>query len=167
MTTLEYFYRKIHNKEAPYYYKYSLWTIIVKPIRKYVNVVIIPNIPFNCLRIFLYRCCGFKIGKKCFIGMKCYLDDTCYDKITIEDNVTISYGVYFACHGRKQSHTPITIKKKCYIGMRSTIISGKKGIVLGENSIIGACALVNESVPDNAIAVGVPIKIFFHSRLVV
>ena len=159
MRLLRFFYKKIHKKDPPYYYYYSLWKIIVKPVRKYFNVVIIPNTPFNNLRVFMYRCCGYKIGKNVFIGMKCYLDDMCYDLITIEDNVTISYGVFFACHGKKQTHTPITIKKGAYIGIRANIISGKEGVVLGENSVIGAGALVNKSVPDNAIAVGVPIKI--------
>ena len=45
-----------------------------------------------------------------FIGMHCYLDDLCYDKIEIGKNVTISYGVYFACHGRKQGHNKIIIE---------------------------------------------------------
>jgi acetyltransferase-like isoleucine patch superfamily enzyme len=159
MKILRFLYRKIHKKEPLYYYHYSLWKIIVKPIRKYFNVVIIPNTPFVTLRIFLYRCCGFKIGKNVIIGMKCYLDDMCYDKIIIEDNVVISYGVYFACHGKNQTHTPITIKKGAYIGMRVNIVSGKDGVVLGENSVIGAGALVNKSVPNNATAMGVPIRI--------
>ena len=159
MKLLRFFYRKIYRREPPYYYHYSLWKIIVKPIRKYFNVVIIPNTPFGNLRIFMYRCCGYKIGKNVFIGMKCYLDDLCYDKITIEDDVVISYGVFFACHGKNQTHTTITVKKGTYIGMRANIISGKDGIVLGENSVIGAGALVNKGVPDNARAVGVPIKI--------
>ena len=163
MRLLRFFYRKIHKKEPPYYYYYSLWKIIVKPIRKYFNVVIIPNTPFANLRIFMYRCCGFKIGKNVFIGMKCYLDDMCYDKITIEDNVVISYGVYFACHGKNQTHTPITIKKGAYIGIRAIILSGKEGIVIGENATIGAGALVNKSVPDHATAVGVPAKIILKT----
>ncbi|MCL2192252.1 MAG: acyltransferase [Treponema sp.] len=133
--------------------------IIIKPIRKYINVVIIPNIVFNNIRIILYRFCGFKIGRNVFIGMKCYLDDLCYDKILIEDNVTISYGVFFACHGKNQSHTPIVIKRGAYIGMRASIISTKHGICLGENSVVGACALVNKDIPDNAMAVGIPIRI--------
>jgi len=159
MRIVRFFYKKIHKKDPPYYYYYSLWRIIIKPVRKYFNVVIIPNIPFANLRVFMYRCCGYKIGKNVFIGMKCYLDDMCYDLITIEENVTISYGVFFACHGKNQTHTPIIIKKGAYIGMRANILSGKDGIVLGENSVIAAGALVNRSVPDNAVAVGVPVKI--------
>lgn len=88
--------------------------------------VLAPNCPFNNIRILLYRLCGFKIGKHVFIGMKCYLDDMCYDLLEIGNNVTISYGVYFACHGKGQSHLPIVIKDGAYIGMRASVISKSK-----------------------------------------
>ena len=78
--------------------------------------------------------------------------------LTIEDNVTISYGVFFACHGYGQQHMPITIKKGAYVGMRSSIISGKTGVTIGENAIVGACTLVNKDIPSGATAVGVPCR---------
>jgi acetyltransferase-like isoleucine patch superfamily enzyme len=159
MYIVELFYVKVLKKEPPYYAKYSLITIICKPIRKYLNVVIIPNVPFTNLRVSMYRWIGFNIGKNVFIGMKCYLDDMAIDKMHIEDNVTISYGCYFACHGKDQDHTQIDIKQGVYIGMRCNILSGKSGISIGENSIIGAGSLVNRSIPANVRAVGVPAKV--------
>lgn len=123
MVLLKYAYEKVTGKKAPYYYSYSPFTIIIKPIRKFIAQVLAPNCPFNNLRILLYRICGFKIGKHTFIGMKCYLDDLCYDILEIGNNVTISYGVYFACHGKKQGHYPIIIEDGAYIGMRANIIS--------------------------------------------
>ena len=166
MKLLRFLYEKITKKEAPYYYHYSFLTIIKKPIRKWLTNVVAANCPFNCMRIFIYRLCGFKIGKNCFIGMRCYLDDMCYDLITIKDNCTISYGVYFACHGKRQAHLPITIEENAYIGMRATIITKSKeeGIVIGENSVIGACTLVNKSIPENATAVGIPCRIIEGKR---
>jgi acetyltransferase-like isoleucine patch superfamily enzyme len=158
MYLAELFYKKILKVSPPYYAKYSLITIVWKPMRKFINVVIIPNIPFSNLRVLLYRLIGFKIGKNVFIGMKCYLDDMEPHKLIIEDDVTISYGVYFACHGKNQQHTSIIIKKGSYIGMRSNLISGKNGIIIGKNSIIGAGSLVNKNVSDNQIVAGVPIK---------
>jgi acetyltransferase-like isoleucine patch superfamily enzyme len=113
------------------------------------------TIPFTKLRVSLYRWIGFSIGKNVFIGMKCYMDDVAIDKIIIEDNVTVSYGCYFACHGKKQTHQTIVIKKGAYLGMRCNILSSKKGIVIGENAIIGAASLVNKSVLPNTIAVGI------------
>lgn len=116
-------YEIINKKPAPYYYDYSIGTIIVKPLRKWLTNSVAAACPFNCLRIAVYRLCGFKIGKNTFIGMRCYLDDMCYDILRIGNNVTISYGTYFACHGKGQEHLPIIIDDGVYIGMRASIIS--------------------------------------------
>lgn len=113
----------------------------------------------NGWRIFFYRICGYNIGKNVFIGMRCYLDDLEPQMFTVEDNVTISYGCFFACHGKRQAHTSITIKKGAYLGMRSNVISGKNGVIIGENAIIGAWTLVNKDVPASTTVVGVPAKI--------
>ena len=130
-----------------------------KAIRKYFSARVIPHMVLNGWRIFFYRRCGYKIGKNVFIGMRCYLDDLEPGMFTVEDNVTISYGCYFCCHGERQSHTPITIKKGAYIGMRSNIVSGKSGVTIGENVCIGACSLVLTDIPANTTAVGVPAKV--------
>lgn len=154
------FYFRLRKKPAPYYARYPLWLIIWKPIRKFINVVIIPNTPFSNLRILMYRyLVGYKIGKNVFIGMKCYLDDLEPRQTIIEENVTVSYGCYFALHGKGQKHSSITICKGAYIGMRACIIAGNDGLTIGENSIIGACSLVNKDVPSNSKAVGVPARI--------
>lgn len=164
MTLLEFLYRSTHRNflkrggKIPYYWKYSLITVMNKPIRKFFSAVIIPIIPFCNLRILLYKMCGYKIGKNVFIGMRCYLDDMCYDKIIIGDNVIISYGVYFACHGRKQSHNVIEICNGAYIGMKASIVA-RQDIRIGENAIIGACSLVNKSIPNDVTAVGIPIHV--------
>ncbi len=161
MKLLKWAYEKTTKRGAPYYYNYSLWTVLIKPIRKWFSAVFIPSIPFNTVRIVLYRFCGYNIGKNVFIGMNCYLDDMCADLITIEDNITISYGCYFACHGKNQPHLPIIIKSGAYIGMCARIISPKNsgGVIIGKNAVIGAASLVNKSVPDGATAVGNPIMI--------
>lgn len=155
MKLLKIIYEHINGKPAPYYYDYSLGLVIGKPIRKWVAQCLAPNCVFNNLRIFLYRLCGFKIGRHVFIGMKCYLDDMCYDLISIGDNVTISYGVYFACHGKNQGHYPITVEDGAYVGMRASIISKNSqkigggyddrkkchrwGLYIGEQGYSGRC----------------------------
>lgn len=162
MIVLKFLYEKIKKKQAPYYYNYSLLTILAKPIRKFIAQVLAPNCPFSSLRILLYRICGFKIGKRCFIGMRCYLDDMCYDLLKIGNDCIISYGVYFACHGHNQGHYPITIEDGVYIGMRANIISKTPtcdGVVIEKNAVVGACALVNKNVPAGMTAVGVPCRI--------
>lgn len=164
MKLLKFAYEKIKGKPAPYYYNYSLLTILAKPIRKWICQVVAPNCVFNNIRILLYRFCGFKIGKHVFIGMRCYLDDMCYDLLTIGNDVIISYGVYFACHGRNQGHYPIHVSDRVYIGMRASIISKNtnglnNGIIISEDAIVAACALVNKDIPAGATAVGVPCRI--------
>jgi acetyltransferase-like isoleucine patch superfamily enzyme len=43
--------------------------------------------------------------------------------------------------------------------MRCNIVSGREGIEIGKNVIIGAGSLVNKSIPKDSIAYGVPIVI--------
>ncbi len=159
---LEYIYKITHKgvseEDIPYWYKRSILQQFFHTIRKFICQVWAPNSTITGVRIGLYRLCGFKIGKGSFIGMKCYLDDLCVNQIEIGNNVTISYGVYFTCHGPMQGHNTIVIKDGAYVGMRSCIVA-RESIEIGENSIIGAMTLVNSSVPDNAVYVGVPGKV--------
>jgi acetyltransferase-like isoleucine patch superfamily enzyme len=150
---------KLRGKPAPYYADYPLWLLAWKPWRKFLNVVIIPAIPFNWLRILLYRLVGFKIGRRVFIGMRCYLDDVDPSKTIIGDDVQISYGCYFAIHGAQQGHTEIVIKEGAYVGMRAMLISGRNGIVIGRNCTVSAGALVHQSIPDGATAAAVPARV--------
>lgn len=153
-------YEKLYHRTAPdYVASYSLGTLAMKPVRKWLVNTVAANCPFNSVRVGIYRMCGFRIGRHTSIGMKCYLDDHCTELMTIEDNVTVSYGVFFACHGKNQPHTPIVIREGAYIGMRASIVSGKRGVTIGKDAVVGACALVLSDVPDGATVVGVPARI--------
>ena len=152
-------YYKRKGKPIPYYAEYSIGMILWRPIRKYLNVVIIPNIPFNGLRIAMYRWLGYKIGKKVFIGMKCYMDDLEPSHTHIGNNVTISYGCYFALHGKGQNRNYIIIKDGAYVGMRANVIARNGELVVGEKAIVGACSLVNKSVEAQTTVAGVPAKV--------
>ena len=145
--------RGVREEDIPYWYKRSLLEQVWHTIRKFICQVWAPNATIGVVRIGLYRLCGFKIGKGCFIGMKCYLDDLC-----VGNNVTISYGVYFTCHGPLQKHNRIVIEDGAYIGMRASIVA-RHNITIGQESIVGAMTLVNTSVPSRTIFVGVPGKV--------
>ena len=159
---LYFFYTITHpgvpKDKVPYFYRRSIFGEFWHLVRKGICQNIAPNCVLTPVRIGLYRLCGFKIGKGCFIGMKCYFDDLCVDKMVIGNNVTISYGVYFACHGRKQGHNAIQIRDGAYIGMRAAVIA-RHDITIGERAVVGAMSLVNKSVPDDTTVVGVPCKV--------
>lgn len=144
--------------------RHSPLLLLWKPIRKFLNVIVIPMIPFNDLRIGLYRLLGFKIGKHVFIGMRCYLDDVNPGLTRIGNYVGISYGVYFAVHGIHQDGSqPIEIGDGTYIGMRTTIVAGRQGVRIGRNCLVGAASVVTRSLPDHAVAVGVPARVLRYS----
>jgi acetyltransferase-like isoleucine patch superfamily enzyme len=50
----------------------------------------------------------------------------------------------------------VTIGRNCWIGMNSIIL---KGVVIGDNCIIGAGSVVNQDIPQDTLAVGVPAKV--------
>jgi acetyltransferase-like isoleucine patch superfamily enzyme len=50
----------------------------------------------------------------------------------------------------------VKLKKNCKIGSHSVIMPG---VMIGENSIVGACSFVNQDIPANTIAAGVPAKV--------
>jgi acetyltransferase-like isoleucine patch superfamily enzyme len=129
----------------------------------------------------LYGCSiddGTKIGtfveiqKNAFIGKNCKISSHTFicEGVHIEDNVFIGHNVTFLndkhpratnIDGSMQSEidwkvVETFIKKGASVGSSSTIMCG---ITIGENSIIGAGAVVTKDVPPNSIAAGVPAKV--------
>ena len=129
----------------------------------------------------LYGCSiddGTKVGtfveiqKNAFIGKNCKISSHTFicEGVHIEDNVFVGHNVTFIndkhpratnIDGSMQSDADwkvveTYIKKGASIGSSSTIMCG---ITIGENSIIGAGAVVTKDVPPNSIAAGVPAKV--------
>ena len=86
------------------------------------------------------------------------------DNITIGDSVMIANGVYITdsdWHGaydrteRDSGVFPVTIKDNVWLGDHATIL---KGVTIGENSIVGANAVVTQDVPANVVVAGNPAK---------
>lgn len=155
MFVLDHFYSRVLGKKTPYYFRlYSLPRLVWKIVRKFLNVSVIPFIPFNALRVVLYRLVGFQIGQHVFIGMQCYLDDYYPEKLVIEDHVTIAYRVTVATHGPTQEvGAPVHLKSHSYIGVASLLLGG---VTVGEHAVVAGGAVVTKDVPAQTLVAGVP-----------
>ena len=97
---------------------------------------------------FIQQCCtffgrgGISIGNDVFIGPKVNLITINHD--VNPDNRSATYG------------RPIVIEDKVWIGINSTILPGVR---IGYGAIVGAGSVVTKSIPDHAIAGGVPCQI--------
>jgi acetyltransferase-like isoleucine patch superfamily enzyme len=85
-------------------------------------------------------------------------------RISIEDNCMLANGVYITdsdWHGIYNrlslgQAAPVTLQKNVWIGDSAIVC---KGITIGENSIIGAGAIVVDSIPANCVAAGNPARV--------
>ena len=77
--------------------------------------------------------------------------------VTIEDYVQIgSHCSIYSVSTIDDKKGPVLVKKNCRIGSHSTIMPG---VTIGENAVVGAHSFVNRDVPDNVVAMGVPVVI--------
>lgn len=90
--------------------------------------------------------------------------------VTIEDDVFIASGVKttndpmppsYTRNGNTDLWKATLIKKGASIGSNVTILPG---ITIGENSVVGAGAVVTKNVPDNAIVIGNPAKVLKYKE---
>jgi serine O-acetyltransferase len=97
---------------------------------------------------------GATIGKGLFIdhGMGVVIGETAI----IGNNVTMFHGVTLGGTGKEKRKRHPTIEDNVYIGCGAKILGN---ITIGENSKIGANAVVLKDVPKNATVVGIPGKI--------
>ena len=80
------------------------------------------------------------------------------------DGCKIGYNVVFATlnhflepEKRKMTYAaPIVLGKNVWVGSNATIL---QGVTIGDNSVIGAGAVVTGDIPANTVAVGVPAKV--------
>jgi len=98
---------------------------------------------------------NLKLGNKTDIGAFTYINAKY--RVIIEDYVEIgSHCSIYSVSTIDNKKGKVILSKNCKIGSHSMIMPG---ITVGENSIIGAFSLVNKNIPDNVIAIGIPVKI--------
>ena len=77
--------------------------------------------------------------------------------VEIQENVQVgSHCSIYSLSTIDNKQGKVTIKKNAKIGSHSLIMPG---ITIGENSTVGAFSFVNEDIPDNVTAFGVPAKV--------
>ncbi len=113
-----------------------------------------------------------EIQKGAFVGKNCKISSHSFicEGVHIEDNCFIGHGVMFTndllpratnLDGSAQNEEDWTlvetfVKKGASIGSNATILCG---ITIGENSLIGAGAVVVRDVPKNSVVVGNPARV--------
>jgi len=98
---------------------------------------------------------GFKLGFKTDIGAFTYINAK--HGVIIEDDVQVgSHCSIYSVSTIDGKKGKVILKRNSKIGSHTVILPG---VIIGENSIIGAHSFVNTSIPDNVVAAGVPAKI--------
>lgn len=112
-------------------------------------------------------------GRPNYIAASAYLDGQGLNIISIGADTVISreamllthdYSVETMLHsiGRGTENRfihvnePISIGSNSFIGARASLLPGSS---VGDNCIIGACAVVKGHIPDNSVAVGCPARV--------
>ena len=112
-----------------------------------------------------------EIQKNAVIGKRCKISSHTFicEGVVIEDEVFIGHGVMFindmypratnedGCLQAESDWRVVEtrIKKRASIGTGAIIMAG---VTIGENTIVGAGAIVTKDVPENEIVAGVPAR---------
>ena len=97
----------------------------------------------------------FGLGYKTDIGAFTYINAK--HGVILEDLVQIgSHCSIYSISTIDNKVGEVVLKKNCKIGSHTVIMPG---VTIGENSIVGALSFVDQDIPANVIAVGVPAKI--------
>lgn len=106
---------------------------------------------------------NIRIGRKVFINQCCTIYDmggvSIGDLVMIGPNVNIITASHPLEPSMRRAYVeakPIVIEKNVWIATAATILGG---VTVGENSVVGAGAVVTKDVPPNSFVAGVPAKV--------
>jgi acetyltransferase-like isoleucine patch superfamily enzyme len=107
-----------------------------------------------------------RIGAKTVMGQECTI--SAYQRVAIGHECVIADRVMLIDfdHGVVEVERPIRLQgiykrnvqvgNNCWIGYGACIL---RGVTIGDNSIVGTSAVVTKSLPENAVAAGVPARV--------
>ena len=118
-----------------------------------------------------------EIQRNATVGERCKISSHSFicEGVTIDEEVFIGHGVMFTNDrypravtqtGALQTESdwevvPTRVKRGAAIGSNATIVAG---VVIGEQALVGAGAVVTRDVPDYAIVAGVPARVIGDVR---
>ena len=98
---------------------------------------------------------NLSIGYKTDIGAFTYINAK--NGVVIEDDVQIgSHCSIYSVSTIDNREGRVILKRNCKIGSHSVVMPG---ITVGANAVVGAFSFVNNDIPNDAIAVGVPARV--------
>jgi maltose O-acetyltransferase len=106
---------------------------------------------------------GLELGRRTFIARGVYLDPNHPWLITIGDDTGLSPGTIVMVHDASMKHhvgrtriARVEIGKRVFVGAGAIILPGSR---IGDDSIVGAGAVVRGDVPPGSLVVGNPAKV--------
>lgn len=164
-------------------FKARLWNISIGKNCRFYGIPIFRTLPnsivsigYGCIfnsshssnLIGVYSPCmisTIKRGASIVIGKNCGFSGTVIasaENITIGDNVKCGANTLITdsdWHNddiRSGKNAPVIIRDNVWLGYGVRVL---KGVHIGKNSMIGACSVVTEDIPENVIAAGNPCKV--------
>ena len=138
---------------------------IRKKLKNYLLSSLAYNCPINKLRVKFHRMRGVNIGEGVMIGFRCTLDHAFPEYIYLEDYSALAGDVYIITHSNPYKHfqgkllsyvAPVIIREGAWVGVNATILPG---VEIGKHSVVGAGAVVTETVPEKVVVNGNPATI--------
>lgn len=98
---------------------------------------------------------NLKLGYQTDIGAFTYINAK--HGVVIEDLVQVgSHCSIYSVSTIDDRAGKVTLKKNCKVGSHSVVMPG---VTVGENAIVGAFSFVNQDIPPNVVAAGVPARV--------
>ena len=125
---------------------------MITVLRNFIRLILLT--PFYWILTKLYK---MNISSSARISLGAKLDKTYPQGIHIGDESYVASGALIFSHDYARGlHTDTYIGKQCFIGANAIVMPG---ITIGDNSIVGAGAVVTKDVPNRCVVAGNPAKI--------
>ncbi len=120
-------------------------------IRKYSEIKVEGEFAIGD-RTLIGRSCSISCRGRLLIGADCMLAES----VSVRDHDHSSSDVNLPINEQGYVDAPCVIGNNVWLAAKVTVL---KGVTIGDNSIVGANAVVSRDIPPNSIAAGVPARV--------